>query len=71
MDAQTKEINKGLKEGQKYYPSSRTIQSEWPKMATRSNGQGKKKTSQVCANQEEFDAYIAGGKGDTPPPSED
>lgn len=61
-DDQTKEIEKTLKEGQTYYPASRTIQSEWPKMATRGNGRGKKPTSQVCNNQAEYDAYMADGK---------
>lgn len=66
-DQQTKEIKAGLKEGQQYYPASRTIQSEWPKMATRGNGKGKKPTSQVCQNQAEYDEFMKGGVSDKSP----
>lgn len=64
-DPQTKEIEKGLKEGERYYAASRTIQGEWPKMATRGNGKGKKPSSKACANQSEFEAYMSGGKTET------
>ena len=61
-DPQVKEIEKNLVDGQVFYPATRTIQSEWPKMATRGNGKGKKPTSQACKDQDEYDAYMSAGK---------
>ncbi|MEE8289710.1 MAG: hypothetical protein V3R25_09900 [Nitrosomonadaceae bacterium] len=64
VDPQIKEIEKGLSDGQKFYPATRTVCSEWPKMATRGNGKGKGKTSKACANQTEYDEYMKGAKVD-------
>jgi hypothetical protein len=61
-DKQTKDIKAGLKKGQTYYPSSRIIIGEWPKMATRGNGKGKPQTSKACADQAEYDDYVNNGK---------
>lgn len=61
-DKLTKNIKSGLTEGQTYYPASRKICAEWPKMATRSNGKGKPKTNKACANQAEYDEYVNSGK---------
>lgn len=65
-DKQITEIKKGLSDGQTFYSATRTIQSEWPKMATKKAGQGKGKpaieVSKACANQEEFNAFMADNK---------
>ena len=58
---QTKTIKRLIPEGSTYYPSNRCILSEWPKMATRGNGKGKKSTCHVCSTQEEYDAYVGAG----------
>lgn len=59
--AQTKEIKKLIPEGATFYAATRCVLSEWPKMIERTNGQGKKRTSKVCQNQAEADAYAAAG----------
>lgn len=68
-DKQLREIKKGLSNGQTFYPATRTIQSEWPKMATKKSGQGKGKpaieVSKACANQEEFNAFMSDDKSQT------
>jgi hypothetical protein len=59
-DQQTKDIKATLSEGQSYYPATRTIQSEWPKMATKGQGRGKKPISKVCDDQNAYDEFMEG-----------
>jgi hypothetical protein len=59
-DQQTKLIKSGLKEGQSYYPNTRTISGEWPKMATKGQGKGKKTISKACADQKEYTEFMQG-----------
>jgi hypothetical protein len=59
-DQQTKEIKAGLNEGQTYYPATRTISGEWPKMATKGQGRGKKPISKACADQKEYTEFMEG-----------
>ena len=61
-DPQVVAIEKKLREGERFYASTRKRVSEWPKMATRGEGKGKKPTSKPCYSQEEFDQFMAGGK---------
>ena len=60
-DDQTKLIKDGLKEGQQYFPATRTIGGEWPKMATKGQGRGKKPVNKACADQAEYDEFMKGG----------
>ena len=59
-DEQTKLIKEGLTEGQQYFPASRTIGGEWPKMATKGQGRGKKPVSKACADKAEYDEFMKG-----------
>ncbi len=63
--AQTKAIKKLIPEGATFFAATRCVLSEWPKMVERTNGQGKSRTSKVCQNQAESDAYVAAGQKGT------
>lgn len=65
VDPQIVAIKAALKPNQTFYQGTRCIHSEWPKMATRGNGKGKGKTSKACQDQDEYDAYMKGGKVDS------
>lgn len=56
----TKEINKLVPEGSKFYPASRCILSEWPKMIYHERGKkGGKPAFKVCNNDGEVSKFMA------------
>ena len=62
VDRKVQEAIENAPESQKFYPTTRTYHGEWPKMATKSQGKGKKKLNKVCNNQQEWDDFMGDDK---------
>jgi len=65
IDKNVQEAIDKAPEGMTFYPTTRTYQGEWPKWAeveiSRGKGKPKLKKGKACANQEEYDAFMAQG----------